>query len=142
MDQSSDPIPTHHMRLLIMIVCSFIVAVGCLRPKPTVGTPPKSQVTNINGKGTAEVWGVSFVVENPGGNAAGGSTIVNASNGHNDSRMELTLGDVVVQLARINEGPVSCTINDVDYGELSEGDDVKIDAERNVTVNGEARTPS
>ena len=53
-----------------------------------------------------------------------------------------TLGDdITVQLDSVNASEVRFVFNDQDFGSLNVGDNVVIDDERNVVVNGTPRAP-
>jgi hypothetical protein len=96
-------------------------------------------------RGTARVWGIQFEVAEPVGGGAGSKFegTVHSDPELTDARNTFNLGeDVNVRLEKVPGRPITFQMNGKRYGTLEVGDEVSIDKERNVTVNGETRQPA
>lgn len=135
-----------HRLLSLVLLTQLFVYVGCSQ-SPEIPIPPTSGdfVKSEDGVGTAKVFGIDFQVAVSAGGASTEDEI------HADflepeksgASKRFTLGDeAVIQLDSINESEVEFVYNDQDYGTLKVGDQVVIDAEGNVTVNGTERMPT
>ena len=130
--------------LLIALCCTlFTIASGCGN---TISTYPPSiddYVKNSDGRGTAQMWGITFDVVEPVGTSAGSSFDGSLSTDpkKTDARVDITLGDVEIRLDKTPGNPITLTVNGNDLGTLEVGDTVSIDKDRNVQVNGAAREP-
>ena len=118
--------------LLVLVGCS-----GSFTPAipPTAGDFVKSN----DGVGTAKVFGIDFRVSVSSGGASTEDSIhANFLDPEQSSaRKRFTFGDdVTIQLDSVNEVEVGFIFNEQDYGKLNVGDEVVIDDERNVEVNG------
>lgn len=99
------------------------------------------KVDGKTGVATGHALGIDFVVA--------GATGVLTSNqlaagkpGNTSARLEITLAnDVIIRLEMLDaDGPISFHLNGIGLGSLTAGDQVAIDDQRKVTVNGIARS--
>lgn len=120
---------------------------GCGEREIGAGTYPPTDgdfVRNLNGRGTAKVWGISFEVADPVGHAStskfeGG---LHSDPEKTDARFRFALGDEVeIQLEKVPGSPITFKLNGKLYGALETGDKVIVDKQRNVKVNDTARKP-
>lgn len=132
------------MKLSLAVL--FLALVGCSRSSPPAIPPTAGDfVRNDNGAGTARVFGIDFRVTV---DASGASTTdaIDANlvdGGQSTARKRFSIGDdVTIQLDSVDASVVRFTFNEQDYGTLSVGDQVVIDAERQVEVNGAPRSPN
>jgi hypothetical protein len=133
-----------HMQKIISLL-PLLVLIGC-GGTSTPPFPPSDGdfVQNNDGVGTAQVFGIDFSVR---ANSSGASTDVAFHANFIDPEQSsatkrFTMGDdVTIQLDSVDETEVRFMFNDQDFGTLNVGDDVVIDDERNVEVNGTARWP-
>jgi hypothetical protein len=116
---------------LLLLAWLVSCAAGCSRPSP-------GYVRVEKGKGTAEIAGVKFEVEKPGG---GGANYTEPQDGAKREQHKIKLGEVNIALSRVGEGPWKLTVNETAYGAVKSGDTVKIDETRGVLVNGQPRSP-
>lgn len=123
----------------------WVALVGCSSSSaPAIPPTAEDFVKNESGVGTAKVFGIDFrIAADSGGGTAEDKIHANFLDGEQSSASKrFTLGDdVVVQLDSINESEVEFRFNEKDYGTLKVGDQVVIDAEGSVEVNGAARMP-
>jgi len=116
---------------------------GCGETKTAVYPPTDGDfVKNSDGQGTAKVWGISFDVADPVGNAAGSKFDggLHSDPEQTDARINITLGDDVnIQLEKVPGSLITFKLNGKMYGALEVGDTVIIDKERKVKVNDTAR---
>jgi hypothetical protein len=135
-------------RLIVATCLTLLLALtGCGERKTGTGTYPPTDgdfVTNLDGRGTAKVWGIRFEVADPVG-AASGSEFeggLHSDPEQTNARVKITLGDDVdIQLQKVPGSPITFKLNGKPYGTLEVGDRVIIDKERNVKVNDTARQP-
>ena len=129
--------------------CTLLIAlVGCGEKISTkkVGTFPPTAgdfVKNLDGRGTAQVWGMTFDVAEPNDGASGSSFEGTLSHSEKtDARHTITMGDDVnIRLEKVPGSGITFQFNGENYGTLEVGDNVVIDKERNVTVNGTGHRP-
>lgn len=133
-------------RLLIAICLTLLLALsGRGERKSGAGTYPPTNgdfVTNLDGRGTARVWGICFEVADPVGKASGSEFEggLHSDLEQTDARVRIALGDDVgILLEKVPGSPITFTLNERSYGTLDVGDQVIIDKERNVTINGTER---
>ncbi|MCC9609265.1 hypothetical protein LOC68_06090 [Blastopirellula sp. JC732] len=131
------------MQNLLPVLTLALVGCGGSSPPPI---PPTTGdfVANQEGVGTAQAFGIDFHVQaNSSGASAEGEIDADLINTENSTaRKRFSLGDdVTIQLDSVDASTVRFLLNDQDFGVLRVGDQVVIDAEKNVTVNGTARTP-
>ena len=123
----------------------LLVLVGC-SGSSTPAIPPTTGdfVTNNDGVGTAQVFGIGFRISvNSGGASTEDSIAANFVDAEQSSaRKRFTFGDeITIQLDSVNEAEVGFIFNGQNFGNLNVGDQVVIDDERNVEVNGTPRLP-
>lgn len=119
-------------KLIGMLLLALAGCGGSASPPipPTTG----DFVRNNGSVGTAKVFSIEFRV-NVTSNGATFEDLINA-------RKRFTFGkDITIQLESVDESVVGFIFNDQDYGNLNVGDQVVIDDERNVEVNGTPRPP-
>ena len=102
-------------------------------------------VTNLDNVGTARVWGIHFHVQDTRHRRTS-STFKGTVSGdpygdHTDATNTITLGEVIILLEDRPGRPITFQLNGQSHGTLKAGDDVRIDADRNVTVNDVVRLP-
>ncbi len=131
--------------LPILMLAPFFMLAGCNRVStPGIPPTPGDFVRNQSGVGTAQVFGIDFRVSV---SSSGASTEDEIDANFVDveqtiARKRFTFGEeIVIQLDSINESQVGFTFNDLDFGSLNVRDQVSIDSERNVMVNGTSRLP-
>jgi hypothetical protein len=122
---------TRRRSSLIALVAALAIA-GCSRPSPGFVRVEK-------GKGTAEIAGVTFEVDKPGG---GGAKYTEPVEGQKQQRHKIKLGEVDIVLSRSGDGPWKLTVNETSYGTVKSGDKVKVDETRGVLVNDNPRSPA
>ena len=100
-------------------------------------------VRNLEGEGTARVWDIHFHVAETHGHASGSEfTGTLGSSPHSeltDGEMKITLGDVLIVLKKSPGRLMTLRVNGRPYGTVEPQDEVSIDAERRVRVNGTGR---
>lgn len=130
------------IKLVLLVVLPVII--GCSgNSAPAIPPTSGDFVKNDNGFGTAHVFGIDFSVRvNSSGASTNDSIHADLVNPQNSSaRKRFTLGDdIAIELKSISESKVQFMFNDQNFGLLNVGDKVIIDDERNVLVNGIART--
>ncbi|MCA9171131.1 MAG: hypothetical protein KDB23_25840 [Planctomycetales bacterium] len=124
----------------------LFVHVGCSGDStPPIPSATRDFVTNSNGIGTAQLFGIDFRV-NVTSSGATSTSSINANLVEADqssARKRITFGDsIAIQLDSVDESMVSFSLNDRDYGKLNVGDFVEIDEDGKVKVNGVPRSPS
>ena len=132
--------------LPILLLAQLFVLAGCNRSSaPAIPPTAGDYVKNQAGVGTAQVFGIDFNVSVDSSGASTEDTIdanfVDPEKSR--ARKRFAFGeDVVIQLESIDKSRVVFIFNDQDFGSLKVGDQVSIDLERNVEVNGTARMPN
>jgi len=98
-------------------------------------------MSNLNGTATGTVWGVSILVNEPGGGKMGSKWEGTVSSISGMSGKEtITAGTVTIELLKQPSIEIiTFRVNGKDYGGIEVGDSLTIDADRTVTVNGEPR---
>ena len=123
-----------------------LILAGCGKQPPTSVNPFSSggHVTNKSGHGTAEVWGISFDVQEAGSNAAGSEFSGTISIKPEETHVldKITLGDVKITIEKRHGAPITLAVNGKSFGTVEVGSTVEIDNKRNVVVNGTVRKPS
>lgn len=132
------------MKPIVRFFClCFVVIAGC---GPAFETSPPTQgdfVSNVEGHGSARVWGITFDVEKTVGSKSGSSFdgTLSTKTESSDARVVLEIGDdVTIQLEKQPQQGIVFSLNGRPFGELSVGDKVEIDASRQVRVNAQPRT--
>lgn len=112
-------------------------------PSSTKETEREPFVTNLDNQGTAWVWDIEFNVAETNGRAAGsafnGMLGESAHSERTDGTMKITLGEVIIDLEKKPSRPATLKVNGSPYGTVEPNDQVSIDAQRNVSVNGTVR---
>ena len=126
---------------LILVVAA--ICTGCSGNGVTVIAPAADSVSNENGIGSATIAGVSIRVLGLNQNGAGVTHSVKtdqapAGTTHWD-RWDVSFGEVKLILERDNDQTILLNVDGANYGTVVKGDDLRIDADRNVTVNGQER---
>jgi len=97
------------------------------------------------GRGEATIAGVKVEVEGlretQSGINSGVKITENADGATEVDTRHVRLGEVKLTFVRIDDGPLWVSIEGREYGEVKEGDEIRIDDQRNVTINGQARKP-
>ncbi len=135
------------MNRFAFVVClsSLMVFGGCGQEE--IGTYPPSSgdfVENLDGRGTAKVWGIEFEVLSVVGSLTrsqfeGG---LHSDPEKTDAQIDINLGDdVAVHLEKRPGSGITFQLNGKSYGSLEVGDKVLIDSERAVQVNDVSRQP-
>lgn len=115
--------------------------VGCESQTSSVTSGP-FHVDSDTGQATGEALGIHFEVA--GANRAHNVSQLSAGEPEQTSgRTEITLADdLIIQLEMLEaDGPISFNVNGSDFAALKRGDQVVIDEDRNVTVNGTKQGP-
>jgi hypothetical protein len=136
-------------RWIFATFCTLLIAlVGCgekISTKNVVIFPPADGdfVNNLDGRGTAQVWGMTFEVAEPIGGVSGSFFEGMLSHSEKtDARHTIKMGDDVnILLEKVPGSGITFQFNGENYGTLEVGDNVVIDKERNVTVNGTMHRP-
>ena len=99
-------------------------------------------MSNMNGTAVGQVYGVMIhVAETNGGGVSTTNTIRNSSTqGVSDAKQTIKVGDVTITLEKGDGDLIVLNVNGMDYGQIQTGNELFIDAERTVTVNGELRS--
>lgn len=131
------------MRKLLPLL--LLAILGC-RQEVESPIPPTAGdfVSNDNGVGTAQAFGIQFRLPAAAGSATTEDLIHADFNDFDKSTAskKFTLGDdVVIELNSVDAKTVRFRLNGQDFGMLQVGNQVEIDAERQVKVNGTARSP-
>lgn len=132
-----------------IVSASLLIAlVGCgekISTKKAGIFPPTDGdfVRNLDGRGTAQVWGITFDVADPvGGSASAHFEGMLSNSEKTDARTKITVGDDVnIRLEKVPGSGITFQFNGARYGTLEVGDNVVIDKERNVTVNDTRHRP-
>ncbi|MDB4695216.1 hypothetical protein OAF47_01985 [bacterium] len=100
-------------------------------------------ITNWEGAVSGEVWGVSIEIAETSDGGIMSSFVggISSSKGAVDAKQTIVAGDVTIEFAADGFEPIVLRVNSKDYGQIEEGDELSIDAERNVTINSELRFP-
>ena len=126
----------------VVLAVSIAFTVGCTGSK-TVTTVEGDSVTNEGGLGTGSVAGVGIEVRDLATDdvaiTAGIQTLRGPSGNYSRVRWEITLGKVLILLERDEEQPIELTVDDSFHGTLQAGDELVIDENRTVIVNGVER---
>lgn len=124
----------------------LLLLVGC-GSNTELPIPPTGDdfADNRAGVGTARVFGIDFRVSVQGHGVSSDATfhanLVETEK--SQASKSLTMGeDVSIELESINESEVRFVFNDQDYGTLHVGDEVVIDEQRTIEVNGKTRIPT
>lgn len=129
------------------IICILLLAIVGCGTQPTPAIPPTSDdfVKNGNGVGTARVFGIDFRMKTDSSGASA-QTEISANfvePERSTARKRFSLGDdVTIELESIDESQVRFVFNKQDFGILYVGDEVVIDDQRDVEVNGTKRLPN
>ena len=129
---------SYSLLLVFAIICS-----GCSVTGVTSITTKGDSVTNQGGSGNGTVAGVNIRVlglkQKDAAVTHSGTTVQGPENNSEHDRWEVAFGEVKLVLECSNDQPISLTIDGLDYGTVARDDDLLIDADRKVTVNGEER---
>lgn len=125
---------------VVATFCALLLALpGC--QKDTTSSSVSVGPFNVNSD-TGMASGQAFGIDLKAAGASGAEIKFELhGNPQYSSRAEITLADDLnIKLETMNEGDaVAFQLNGKKYGTLAQGDEVAIDEERNVTVNGEER---
>ena len=128
----------------MFLAVGILIAAGCSIESVTQTTAVGDTITNEWGKGTGTVAGINITIEGLNQKNAAISHAVHATQGvHGSSeshQWDVDLGEVNMVLSRENGQPIALTVDGASYGNVSKGDELLIDANRLVFVNGEKRT--
>lgn len=133
---------THRFILATLWTLVFMLA-GC--GEKGVGTFPPTEgdfVKNSGDRGTAQIWGIQFDVANPVGGSAEShfEGTIHSDRNQTDARITIALGDDVnVRLEKVPGSAITFHLNGQLFGNVSPGETVAIDRDRDVTVNGTPR---
>ena len=131
---------------LVIGFCSGCDKVGFFSAPPTIKPASpfelKGHMSNMNGTAVGQVYGVMIhVAETNGGGVSTTNTIRNSSTqGVSDAKQTIKVGDVTITLEKGDGDLIVLNVNGMDYGQIQTGNELFIDAERTVTVNGELRS--
>ena len=131
---------------LVIGFCNGCDNVGFVSAPPTIRTASpfelNGHMSNTNGGAVGEVCGVRIhVAETDGGGVRTSSTIAgSAAQGVGDAKHTIEVGDVTITLEKGDGALILLNVNGMDYGQIQKGDELFVDAERAVTVNGELRS--
>jgi hypothetical protein len=132
-----------HMNRLVPILALAFAGCGS-NPAPTIPPTIGDFVRNNDGVATAQVFGITFRANTRSSGATTNDVIVAnfLDPEMSSARKRFTIGDdIMIQLTSVDDSKVSFVFNDKDFGSLNIGDEVVIDDERNVEVNGTSRSP-
>lgn len=129
-----------------IILPVLLAPVGC-GGTSTPALPPTAGdfVSNSDGLGTAQVFGIDFTIrtKSPGASSDDAIDARFVDSEQSSARKRFTVGDeIAIQLDSISESEVRFLFNDRSFGTLKVGDKVAIDEEQNVEVNGTPRLPT
>ena len=129
-------------QVVIATLCCLLLALSSCQ-KETASSSVSVGPFNVNsdtGMANGQAFGIDFKAAGVSGAEV---TFELHGNPQYSSRAEITLADDLnIELETVNEGnSVAFQLNGKKFGNLSKGDEVVIEEERNVTVNGEKRTP-
>jgi hypothetical protein len=129
-------------QIAVATFCVLLLALASCREETAFSSVSVGpfHVNDDTGMGNGQALGVDFEVA---GASRAEVTFDLSTNPQRSSRAEITLADdLKIELETRNEGnSVAFELNGKKFGNLAKGDEVVIDEERNVTVNGEARPP-
>ena len=130
------------LRLTILI---FLALTACdYGSAPRIPPSSGDYVKNAGDRSTAKVFGIDFRVSasSSGASSEGVLDADLATPQKSFAEKSFTLGDdIAVTLESIDESTVHFTFNGQNFGTLNIGDQVVIDDEEKVTVNGQSRQP-
>jgi len=136
-------------RLGLVIALTAVGLVGCRNSTTAVPNAPAifapgGNISNLNGTGSGKVWGIDIaVVETGGGNVDSRfEGTVRGDATKTDAKQTIEVGTVTIELIKKSTNPIEFSVNGKTYGEIQVGDALSIDADRNVMVNGQTRTPN
>ena len=130
------------LHTIIASLCALLFAlVSCGRKTTSTTSVGPFNVDGDTGMATGQAFGIGFKAA-----GATGAEVTSNLSGSNQSssRAEITLADdLKIALETAEEGDsVAFQLNGKKLGNLEKGDEVTIGEDRDVTVNGEKRTPA
>ena len=140
----------NYIQNLSIIVLVISVCIGCDTSLFSTRGPTKplrfstgSKMRNLEAKASGEVWGVRIHIAETNGGGISSTFVggVSATKGALDAKQTIVAGDVTIEFAADGFEPISLKVNSKEYGTIEEGDELSIDADRNVTINSELRMP-
>ncbi len=129
-------------RAILAAFCTLVIAlVGCERKTATFSVAP-FEVNGDTGIATGEALGIDILVA-----GASEARLISSANlkpgepAQSSGRAEITLADdVEIELEMIPGGrSIAFQLNGKKFGDLERGDEVVIDEDRNVAINGTQR---
>ncbi len=140
----------NYIQDLSIIVLVISVCIGCDTSLFSTRGPAKplrfstgSKMRNLEAEASGEVWGVRIHIAETNGGGISSTFVggVSATKGALDAKQTIIAGDVTIEFAADGFEPISLKVNSKEYGTIEEGDELSIDADRNVTINSELRMP-
>ena len=143
------------MRSRVAVFLGLFLVIGCYSgcdKVSFVSAPPtikpvspfelNGHMSNMNGVAVGEVCGISIHVAETNGGGVSTSNVIGApvTQGVSDAKQTIEVGDVTITLEKGGRDLVVLNVNGMDYGQIQKGDELFVDAERTVTVNGELRS--
>lgn len=129
---------SYSLLLVFAIICS-----GCSVNGVTGITAKRDSITNQGGLGSGTVAGVNIRVlglKQKNSSVTHSVNVVQGpANSSESNRWEVEFGEVKLVLECGKDQPILLTIDGRDYGTVAKEDDLLIDANRKVTVNGKER---
>ena len=140
----------NYMQALVSVSLIITFCVGCDKNILSSDAPAKSlrfsnpgAISNLEGAVSGEVWGVRIEIAETSDGGVSSTFVggVTASEGAVDAKQTIVAGDVTIEFAADGFEPIVLKVNSKGYGQIEEGDELSIDADRNVTINNELRLP-